>query len=74
MLINRPITDAHRGRIAIGRVHRGVIRAGDTVLHIAPDGVETRQRISDLWTFEGLGKRKVEEATAGDIVALAGFR
>ena len=65
--------DAHRGRIAIGRVHRGVIHAGDVVTHIAPDGIETRQRISDLWTFEGLGKRKVEFAIAGDIVALAGF-
>jgi len=73
MLIASLDYDSHRGRIAIGRVHRGVIRAGDTVLHIAPDGVETRQRISDLWTFEGLGKRKVEEAIAGDIVALAGF-
>ncbi|HRA46445.1 MAG TPA: EF-Tu/IF-2/RF-3 family GTPase, partial [Thermomicrobiales bacterium] len=65
--------DSHRGRIAIGRVHRGVIRAGEMVTHIAPDGVETKQRINELWTFEGLGKRKVESAIAGDIVALAGF-
>ncbi|HET7055705.1 MAG TPA: EF-Tu/IF-2/RF-3 family GTPase, partial [Thermomicrobiales bacterium] len=65
--------DAHRGRIAIGRVHRGVIRAGETLVHIAPDGTETRQRITDLATFEGLGKRRVEEALAGDIVAVAGF-
>ena len=65
--------DAHRGRIAIGRVHRGVIRTGETLVQIAPDGTETRQRITDLATFEGLGKRKVEHAIAGDIVAIAGF-
>jgi GTP-binding protein len=65
--------DAHRGRIAIGRVHRGVIRTGEVLVHIAPDGTETRQRITDLATFEGLGKHKVEHAIAGDIVAIAGF-
>jgi GTP-binding protein len=73
MLVGSLDYDAHRGRIAIGRVHRGVIRAGETLVHIAPDGTETRQRITDLATFEGLGKRRVEEALAGDIVAVAGF-
>lgn len=73
MLIGSLDYDSHRGRIAIGRVHRGTIRTGEVVTHIAPDGAETRQRISDLWTFDGLGKRKVESAIAGDIVALAGF-
>ncbi len=73
MLIGSLDYDSHRGRIAIGRVHRGTIRTGEVVTHIAPDGAETRQRISDLWTFDGLGKRKVDSAIAGDIVALAGF-
>ena len=73
MLVGSLDYDTHRGRIAIGRIHRGVIRAGETLIHIAPDGTETRQRITDLATFEGLGKRRVEEAIAGDIVAVAGF-
>src|SRR4029079_1229918 len=74
MLVGSPYYATHRGRIAIGRVHRGVIRAGETLVHIAPDGTETRQRVTDLATFEGLGKRRVDEAIAGDIVAVGGLR
>ncbi|MCA1683658.1 MAG: GTP-binding protein, partial [Actinobacteria bacterium] len=65
--------DPHRGRIAIGRVQRGRIRVGDWLLHVAPGGEQARQRVASLATFEGLGRREVEEATAGDIVAVAGF-
>jgi GTP-binding protein len=65
--------DNHRGRIAIGRVHRGRIHAGDALVQIAPDGTATRQRVAALATFDGLGRREVEEAIAGDIVAIAGF-
>jgi GTP-binding protein len=73
LLIGSLDYDTHKGRIAIGRIHRGEIRTGETLVHIAPDGTETRQRVSDLQTFEGLGKRKVERAIAGDIVAISGF-
>ncbi|HYI14154.1 MAG TPA: translational GTPase TypA [Thermomicrobiales bacterium] len=65
--------DLHRGRIAIGRINRGVIRAGDTLAHIDLDGNQIRQKVSWLATHEGLGRREVEEAYAGDIVALTGF-
>jgi GTP-binding protein len=65
--------DPHRGRIAIGRVHRGRIRAGDTLLHLAPNGGRTTQKITWLATFAGLGREEVQVAEAGDIVALAGF-
>jgi GTP-binding protein len=65
--------DNHRGRIAIGRVHRGHIRNGDVLLHIAPDGTQTRQRVTSLATFDGLSRREVDEVVAGDIVAIAGF-
>jgi GTP-binding protein len=65
--------DAHRGRIAIGRVHRGTVRAGQTLVHVGPDGEQTRQKITSLTAFEGLGRREVESAVAGDIVAISGF-
>jgi GTP-binding protein len=65
--------DLHRGRIAIGRINRGVICSGDTLVHIDLDGNQTRQKVSWLATHEGLGRREASEAFAGDIVALTGF-
>ncbi len=65
--------DNHRGRIAIGRVHRGKISVGDTLLHLTADGKQVRQKVTSLAIFEGLGRREVESAEAGEIVALAGF-
>jgi GTP-binding protein len=73
MLVASLDFDTHRGRIAIGRIHRGRIRNGDTLLHINADGAQVRQKVSWLAVFDGLGRREVEEATAGDIIALAGF-
>jgi GTP-binding protein len=73
MLVASLDYDSHRGRIAIGRIHRGRIRAGDTLLHLAPNGGRTTQKITWLATFAGLGREEVEVAEAGDIVALAGF-
>lgn len=73
MLIASLDYDTHRGRIAIGRVHRGRIAAGDFLVHVAPDGVQTRQKVISLTAFEGLGRREVADASAGEIVAIAGF-
>jgi GTP-binding protein len=73
MLVSSIDYDSHRGRIAIGRIHRGRIHAGE-VMALTGENVETvRQRVSSLMTFEGLGKRDVEEAQAGDLVAVTGF-
>ncbi len=65
--------DLHRGRVAIGRINRGVIRTGDTLTHIDMEGNQTRQKVSWLATHVGLGRREVSEAFAGDIIALTGF-
>jgi GTP-binding protein len=49
------------------------VRPGDTVDKIGPHGEEIQQKVTYLSTFEGLGQRAVEEAVAGDIVAIAGI-
>jgi GTP-binding protein len=72
MLVASLDYDAHRGRIVIGRIHRGRISVGDTVVQIDPEGNQTSQKVAYLARFDGLGRRAVEEAAAGDIVALAG--
>jgi GTP-binding protein len=73
MLVASLDYDAHRGRIAIGRIQRGTIHTGDTLLHLGTDGMETRQKISGLAVFDGLKRVEVPEASAGEIVALTGF-
>ncbi len=65
--------DSHRGRIAIGRVNRGRARAGEILALVSEDADPVRSRISSIMTFEGLAKREVDEALAGDLVALTGF-
>jgi GTP-binding protein len=72
MLIASLDYDAHRGRIVIGRVRRGQVAVGDTIVHIAPDGTETREKVSWLAKHVGLGRIAIEQASAGDIIALAG--
>ena len=61
------------GTIVIGKVHNGVVRNGQQAALIAHDGTIKRGRITRLLGFEGLRRLEIEEATAGDIVAIAGF-
>jgi len=62
------------GRIAIGRVNRGRIRQGQPVAVIDREGVVKQARIEKLFGFQGLKRIEVEEAAAGDIVAIAGLK
>ncbi len=64
--------DPHLGRIAIGRIRRGVARAGMPVVRIDHAGTESRARLVKVLTHRGLGREEVEAACAGDIVALCG--
>ncbi|HEY9722320.1 MAG TPA: GTP-binding protein, partial [Oscillatoriaceae cyanobacterium] len=61
------------GRIVIGRVHNGVIKANEQLVLIRGDGSHTRGKVSKLFTFSGLKRLEAESASAGDIVAVAGF-
>lgn len=62
------------GRIAIGRVNRGVIRQGQPVAVMMRDGSKKSARIEKLFGFQGLKRIETEEAGAGDIVAIAGIK
>lgn len=61
------------GRIGIGRIARGVLRQGETVALIQRDGTVLQKRIQKLFAHQGLRRIEVEEAAAGDIVAVAGI-
>lgn len=61
------------GRIAIGRILRGSIKVNQPVSLVKRDGSIQKSRIKELYTFEGLGKIKVEEVHAGDICAVMGI-
>ncbi|MFM2268007.1 MAG: hypothetical protein RL757_1448 [Bacteroidota bacterium] len=61
------------GRIAIGRLLRGSLRTGTMVSLCKRDGVIQKHRAKELYIFEGMGKRKVEEVQAGDICAVVGL-
>ncbi len=65
--------DSHKGRIVIGRIHRGSVSAGETMVITGEGITDSRQRIATLMTFEGLAKVDVERAQAGDLVAITGF-
>jgi GTP-binding protein len=65
--------DNFLGRLAVGRVYEGVVKAGDTVF-IHSEGVQTRTaKITKLFTFHGFTRDEATEAQAGDIVMLAGI-
>ena len=61
------------GRLAVGRVRQGTLRVGDQVVCLRLDGKQMRGRISKLYTHLGLERVEVEEAVAGDIIALSGI-
>lgn len=61
------------GRIAIGRVFRGVLESGKDYMLCKADGVNKKVRIKELFVFEGLGRAKVESVSSGDICAIVGM-
>jgi GTP-binding protein len=63
----------YTGRIAIGRLFRGALKAGQQVALIKRDGTIQKSRIKELYLFEGMGKTKVESVQPGDICAITGL-
>jgi GTP-binding protein len=60
------------GRIAIGKVGRGVIKEGLQVALMQADGTIRKLKVKELYVFEGMGKKKVTEVIAGDLCAVVG--
>lgn len=73
MLITSLDFSSFTGRIAIGRLQRGVLKEGMQIALVKRDGSKVKSKIKELHTFEGLGRKKVAEVQAGDICALVGL-
>ena len=72
MLITSLDYSAYTGRIAVGRVHRGPLKEGMNITLAKRDGTLVKSKIKELNTFEGLGRKKVESVSSGDICAIIG--
>ena len=72
MLITSLDYSSYTGRIAVGRVHRGTLKEGMNITLAKRDGTLVKSKIKELNTFEGLGRKKVESVSSGDICAIIG--
>ena len=73
MLITSLDYSSYTGRIAVGRVHRGTLKEGMNITLAKRDGSLVKSKIKEIHTFEGLGRKKVESVSSGDICALVGI-
>ena len=70
MLITSLDYSSYTGRIAVGRVHRGTISEGMNITLAKRDGTMVKSKIKEVHTFEGLGRKKVQSVSSGDICAI----
>jgi GTP-binding protein len=61
------------GRIAVGKVSRGALKEGQQIALMLADGSVKKQKVRELYVFEGMGKKKVTEVIAGDLCAVVGI-
>jgi len=73
MMITSLEYSAYIGRVAIGRVQRGTVKAGQPIVLVKRDGKTVKTRIKEVYIFEGFDKKKVEQVNAGEICALVGL-
>ena len=73
MLITSLDYSPYTGRIAVGRVHRGTLTEGSNVTLVNRNGEQSKMKIKELHTFEGLGRRKTQSVSSGDICAIVGL-
>jgi len=73
MLVSNLDSDSHKGRIAIGRIWRGKVAPHDTVVRVNADGNMDYYEVAEVFTYLGLKRLNVDQAEAGDIVAVTGI-
>ena len=73
MLITSLDYSPYTGRIAIGRVHRGTLTENANITLVNRNGEQSRMKIKELHTFEGLGRKKTDAVSSGDICAIVGL-
>jgi len=73
MRITSILYNDYVGRIGVGRIYNGVIKSGQAVVVVDREGKQTKTRVAEVHEFEGFGRKKIDEARAGDIVALIGL-
>ncbi len=73
MLITSLDYSAYTGRIAVGRVHRGTLKEGMNITLAKRDGSLVKSKIKEIHTFEGLGRKKTDAVSSGDICAVVGI-
>jgi GTP-binding protein len=73
MLVTSIVGDDFKGRVAIGRIHNGVIKANQEIIRINRKNEQEKFKLISLMTFSGLKRIDTDEASAGDIVAIAGI-
>ncbi|WP_296262127.1 translational GTPase TypA [uncultured Phocaeicola sp.] len=72
MLITSLDYSSYTGRIAVGRVHRGTLSEGMNITLAKRDGSLIKSKIKEVHTFEGLGRKRVQSVSSGDICAIIG--
>ena len=73
LLITSLDYSSYTGRIAVGRVHRGILAEGMNITISHRDGKLEKTKIKEIHVFEGMGQKKVEEVHSGDICAIVGL-
>ncbi len=64
---------SYQGRIAVGKINRGSIKENQPISIVQADGAIKRSRVKELYIFEGMGKKKVQEVSAGELCAVVGL-
>lgn len=73
MLVLALVYDNYKGKMGIGKIVSGSLKKAQSIARIKPDGTKTIAKVSSLQMYEGLKPIDVEQAVAGDIVAIGGF-